>query len=846
MVIRKEVRKTLIVLLIAALVLAALSAFLLWRALRDDSLDRAPFALVIRDEKTVLWRGEKGGEVTPGTQTWTLSWKEKKGGVVRLISSGAFLGQVNLVPGEERTVTVAPEKAGPLTVVVLPEKGVPTVFLASQADLTSSLIYLTQGGDLVCLAPTELGDLVHPAPVRLFGNFHFDSLTVDTSLSGRVAIAPDQAFTAPLTVFAPECPLTLRDFTPACGREEYPYYLRVPSVNRRACFTGAVPLDSEKKLTALFSHETLPRLVSGDTLLITRALRLRRNLTFDGLLSFDLRAPLTAGLATIRLATREEGEIRITLADGVDLAPALLDLDTPGARVTFTAAVPPALTVAQRLWNMESYNGESPALGGKGTSVPVLTLPRTEGVLLRDVVFTAAGNTLTGVVPYDLTEGDLAQLPYTLTAGGGTAVLEDGVSSAGVVTATDQDGQTRRFALVFLREAKNIPAVYLETDGKAEITSRTKYTSGLFSMDPGKSGYDAVDLTHIRVRGRGNSTWKWEKKPYKIHFDKPTSLLGLPPAEEWALLANYADKSLMRNRLALVMASELSFAYTPTQVLVDLFLNGEYQGVYSLGEHLEAGPGRVEVRHDMRNKDCGYFLEVGGVVSGVDVKGMDYFHAGLLKFVLIKDPDYNELTTLQFNYIRDYLLEADAAIKAGAGWEDYMDIDTLVDWMIMTELSFNTDCSWRRSTYMTKNPGEKVKMGTVWDFDLAFGNFSKDVQAYDVWVSTNEEDKYVGTTWSTYLLKDPVFQKAFKARWDQVRDRLLATAFREIDSTYEAVLPSAEANFERWDILGRKVAFERRDTNLYPTYDSQIGYLKNFLTRRAAWIDRAVADWDVE
>ena len=128
-------------------------------------------------------------------------------------------------------------------------------------------------------------------------------------------------------------------------------------------------------------------------------------------------------------------------------------------------------------------------------------------------------------------------------------------------------------------------------------------------------------------------------------------------------------------------------------------------------------------------------------------------------------------------------------------------------------------------------------------FDLAFGNFSKDVQAYDVWVSTNEKDKYVGTTWSTYLLKDPVFQKAFKDRWNKTRDALLVTAFREIDSTYEAVLPSAKENFERWDILGRKVAFERRDTNLYPTYDSQITYLKNFLIRRAAWIDSAVADW---
>jgi hypothetical protein len=248
------------------------------------------------------------------------------------------------------------------------------------------------------------------------------------------------------------------------------------------------------------------------------------------------------------------------------------------------------------------------------------------------------------------------------------------------------------------------------------------------------------------------------------------------------------------------------------------------------------------VEYDAGAVDCGYFLEAGGVVSGVDVNGMNYFHADLLKFILIKSPEYESLTTEQFQFIKNYFLEANAAIKKGKGYEKYLDMESVIDWLIMTELTYNTDCSWRRSTYFTKDPGEKLKLGPVWDFDLAFGNFSKDVEGFNTWVSTSEDD-YVGETWSTHLLEDPEFREAFRSRWREVKDDLLEFALSTIDEDYETLYPSAQANFDRWDILGRKVAFERHDTKYYKTYASQIQYLKDFLVKRAAWIDGQVEAW---
>ena len=134
-------------------------------------------------------------------------------------------------------------------------------------------------------------------------------------------------------------------------------------------------------------------------------------------------------------------------------------------------------------------------------------------------------------------------------------------------------------------------------------------------------------------------------------------------------------------------------------------------------------------------------------------------------------------------------------------------------------------------------------MGPMWDFDLAFGNFSKDNPGDDTWVSSEPDDDYVGDTWTTHLLEDPEFRSRFKARWLEVRDTLVNTAMEEIERQYALNSPSAELNFKRWDILGKKVAFERHDTTKYRTYSSQIYYLEDFITSRADWLSEQVAEW---
>lgn len=128
-------------------------------------------------------------------------------------------------------------------------------------------------------------------------------------------------------------------------------------------------------------------------------------------------------------------------------------------------------------------------------------------------------------------------------------------------------------------------------------------------------------------------------------------------------------------------------------------------------------------------------------------------------------------------------------------------------------------------------------MGPIWDFDLALGNFSKDNPKYDDWAMVGEEGGYVGVTWFNYLLKDEAFKTKLKARWNEVKDKLLNTALTKIDEMTALIEPSQKANFAVWQIWDIRAGYSPHSLVKYNTYEKQIQYLKDFLNKRYAWMD---------
>lgn len=433
---------------------------------------------------------------------------------------------------------------------------------------------------------------------------------------------------------------------------------------------------------------------------------------------------------------------------------------------------------------------------------------------------------------------------------GGSSIGPNGgvdLTKPAEIIVTDNDGLSKKYTIATERTVYDLPIVniYLENAASVDSIDRNNYTAMTFFVDTtGDDSFAPTELAAGKIRGRGNSTWKWDKKPYRIKLESAASVLGLEKNKDWILLANYSDKSLIRNTVAYDMGRCLDgMDWSPTQYPVDLFVNGIYRGVYTIGEQMEVADGRVEIEKKSTENDTGFLLEVGGVDDPNMKNGIDYF---LLpsdsKFIAFKDPDGEKLTNGQRQFITDYVSKADNAIVSGGDYEEYIDVDSFCDWIIIHELTYNADSCFRRSCYITKDKGGKLKMGPVWDFDIAFGNCNKDNQNYNDWVTVGgkTEDAYVTENWCTYLMADESFRSRLRSRWLEVKDELLSAAMESIDFNSNKIFRSQQENFKVWDIWGTKAGYQSWRNLNYESYELQIQYLKDFISDRAKWIDENI------
>lgn len=434
---------------------------------------------------------------------------------------------------------------------------------------------------------------------------------------------------------------------------------------------------------------------------------------------------------------------------------------------------------------------------------------------------------------------------------GGSSSVSSGrvdLSKPAEIIVTDNNGLKKKYTIKTERTVYDLPIVniYLENTASIDSIDRNNYTAMTFSVDTtGDKSFKPTELTSGKIRGRGNSTWKWDKKPYRIKLDKAASVLGLEEDKDWILLANYSDKSLIRNTVAYDMGRCLDgMDWSPVQYPVDLFINGVYRGVYTIGEQMEIADGRVEIDKKSKENDTGFLLEVGGVDDPNMKNGIDYFllPSDKNKMVAFKDPDGEKLTNGQRKFIIDYVSKADAAIVSGKNYEDYIDVDSFCDWIIIHELTYNMDSCFRRSCYITKDKGGKLKMGPIWDFDIAFGNCNKDNQNYNDWVTVGKNDKnaYVTENWCTHLMADKSFRSRLRSRWFEVKDKLLSTAMKSIDTNSKKIFRSQQENFKVWKIWGKKAGYQSWRNFKYESYELQIKYLKDFISSRAEWIDKNI------
>ena len=153
-----------------------------------------------------------------------------------------------------------------------------------------------------------------------------------------------------------------------------------------------------------------------------------------------------------------------------------------------------------------------------------------------------------------------------------------------IIKSNDFDGR--------IKVRTGLPVVYVDTEDEKEVVSKEDYLKAVFKIN-GMGRFGDLEEVPCSVRGRGNTTWTWPKKPYLIKFDKKQSIFGLPKHKRWILLANFMDRTLMRNLIAYKVGSMTSLDWTPHCQSVELVMNGKHVGNYLLIEQIRADSNRV-------------------------------------------------------------------------------------------------------------------------------------------------------------------------------------------------------------------------------------------------------------
>lgn len=399
--------------------------------------------------------------------------------------------------------------------------------------------------------------------------------------------------------------------------------------------------------------------------------------------------------------------------------------------------------------------------------------------------------------------------------------------------------------------SSDVPIVVIETNGQ-EIPDDPRIVADMGIIDNGQgnrnymtdpfNGYQGK----ISIEVRGSTSQDFPKKQYAIETQNDdgsnnnVSLLGMPVENDWILYAPYSDKSMMRNMLAYKLSENLGH-YAPRTRSCELVLNGEYAGVYVLIEKIKQDNNRVDIADLDPDETSGDDLTGGYLLKLDRPPGKNTITWNTIATgtrVQLVYPGSDECAPEQQEYIANYLDNFEEALYADnfsdslAGYREYLDLPSALDYFFVNEIAKNVD-AYRLSTYFYKDResrGGKLCFGPVWDFNIAFANVD--------YLEGYKADGLVtpGHPWWNRFLEDTVFEDALMSRWKQIRENEFSHSkiMGIIDSMAEDLAESQQRNFQCWDILL---------SNIWPnyfmggSYQAEVTYLKEWILARMNWLD---------
>ncbi|MFT6480128.1 MAG: hypothetical protein ACJAZY_003596 [Spirosomataceae bacterium] len=362
----------------------------------------------------------------------------------------------------------------------------------------------------------------------------------------------------------------------------------------------------------------------------------------------------------------------------------------------------------------------------------------------------------------------------------------------------------------------SIPVFRVLTENKAPVTSKNVYQNASLEVEGG-----IPFAGEIKIKGRGNTTWTFPKKPFKIKLSNKEPLLGGLPSKEWVLLANYLDPSLMQNAVAMKIGQLLQMPFTNTIKPVDLWLNNEYLGNYMLTEQVEAKENRVEVG------EGGVLLSLDTIIDPDDI----YFMSSTYKLpIIIKYPKTSNDSRLKI--IEQDFSELEKRVKSADfpnnNYLDLFDAEAMAKYLIVYTLTCNEEINHPKSTYIHQKPGGKFTVGPIWDFDWAFSYEQNRIHYVNPSRPLFWERPAKGTVFFERIAADPAIRTIMKTQWQEFRRNSFNELLDYVESYANQIEASRKTDFRKWQRGNADFNGERAD-------------LKNWLELRAKYMDDLVS-----
>ena len=422
--------------------------------------------------------------------------------------------------------------------------------------------------------------------------------------------------------------------------------------------------------------------------------------------------------------------------------------------------------------------------------------------------------------------------------------------------------------------SSNLPIVLVNTNGQT-ILDEPKIIAELRIIDNGPGKINTVTdtptfVSKIGIERRGATSQQFfPKKPYGFELRDTSgvksvnaSVLGMPAESDWVLNATYNDKTLIRETLTYDLNRQMSRYYTPRYRYCEVVLNGNYDGVYILFEKIKRDKNRVNISSIKKTDVTGDAL-TGGYIFKIDKTegspsrswNSPYRGAqGQPIAIQIDRPKPEDLAEEQVQYAKTYITDFENALKGAqyqdslTGYRKYINDDSFVDYLLLTEVSKNVD-GYRLSTFFykdrdSKGANGKLTIGPIWDYNLTYGNANYCLGntpqgwAFD-FTRTCPADPFQMPFWWDRLMSDRAFATKVRVKYQALRQTVLKTERIQayVDSVAGVLTEARTRNFQRWPVIGTYVW---PNSYIGQTYADEVTYLKTWVKQRLEWMDTAV------